>query len=128
MRQGVRLFRVDRMLSISTKGSTFKKPSAIDIRAYVESELNNVPAKWRAEIWLAASPETLRYDLVPSRSQMTSEDGGIMLRCNVNVLESLAAQLLALSCRFVIRQPRELVVALNSLAARASEMAQSHLC
>ncbi|MBI1297815.1 WYL domain-containing protein [bacterium] len=125
MRQDTRLFRLDRIKEITQRAETFERPKGMDVRAYVESQLMNLPALWRTEVWVGASHETLNYDLIPSRSQVTAEDSGIVLRCNVDNLEQHAAMLLALGQRIEIREPTELVAAFASIAERAQTLALS---
>ena len=101
----------------------FERPKGLDVRAYVESQLINLPARWRTEVWIGTSHETLNYDLIPSRSQVAAENGGTVLRCNVDDLEQHAAMLLALGQRIEIREPAELITAFTSIAERAWTLA-----
>lgn len=122
-RQDQRLFRVDRIIAAQKTQVGFEPPAGFDVRAFLERQLQNVPARWQAEVWLAATPETLRYDLLPARASVTEEGGGVVLRCGVNDLQGFAARLLELGCGLELRSPPELKAAFQRLSERAAGFA-----
>lgn len=122
-RQDRRLFRVDRIREAQKTLVGFEAPEAFDARAFTEAQLQNMPARWHAEVWLELPPETLRYALLPPRAAITEENGGVVLRCGVNDLEAFAARLLEFGCPFEIRSPTELLAAFGRLAERAHKVA-----
>ena len=118
-RQDQRLFRVDRIGAARMTQQTFILPDTFDPKQWVQQKLHNVPARWQTEVWLDATSETLRYDLLPARAQVAPEGGGMVLRCGVGNLEGLAARLLELGCRLEVRSPPELRQAFERVAERA---------
>lgn len=124
-RQDRRLFRVDRILEAQRTQVGFASPEGFDARAFIQERLQNVPARWLAEVWLEATSETLRYDLLPPRAAATDENGGVVLRCGINDLEGFAARLLEFGCPFEVRSPTELRAAFGRLAERALQLAPS---
>lgn len=119
LRQDLRLFRVDRIADTRITQVTFEHPAGFDVRGFTEKRLQDIPTQWKTEVWLEATPETLRYDLLPPRASVSSEANGMMLRCGVNDLEQHAARLLELKCRFEIHAPSELKTAFRSVAEQA---------
>ena len=122
-RQDKRLFRIDRIAAAQKTQVGFEPPEGFDVRAFLEQRLQNVPARWQVEVWLGATFETLRYDLVLARASVAEEDGGVVLRCGVNDLEGFAARLLEFGCPFELRSPPELKTAFRKVAERAASFA-----
>jgi predicted DNA-binding transcriptional regulator YafY len=122
MRQDIRLFRVDRIGAVQVSQVLFQSPADFNVREFAKTRLQNIPATWRVEVWFDATPETLRYDLIPPRTELTQLEDGFVLRCGVNNLVSFAARLLEFGCAFQIRQPSELKAAFKTVAERAMKV------
>lgn len=119
LRQDLRLFRADRIANLHKTQVVFERPAQFDVGDFTKERLQTTPARFNTEVWLAVSPETIRYELVPPRAKLTVEDGGMVLRYGVNNLERHAARLLEFQCGMEIRQPPELRQAFRTLAVRA---------
>lgn len=59
------------------------------------------------------------------RASACEEDGGTVVRCGRDSLESFAAMLLSIGCRLVVREPPELRETFAALAERASAAARA---
>lgn len=125
MRQGLRLFRVDRIQSVKVTQTPFESAPDFEMQDFLESSFENLPAMWKTEVWVHATFETLNYAMLPARAKIEPEGNGIVIRCSVNHLEEFAAMLLALSCPVEIRAPEELRAAFGAVAQRAFALAKS---
>ena len=123
LRQDLRLFRVERIASARLTRTAFARPAGFDAREFTSQRLQQTPGRWTTEVRLEATPETLRYDLLPPRVSVAAADGGVLIRCNVNDLEAYAAKLLELGHRFEVHSPPELRLAFRSVARRAARVA-----
>lgn len=125
-RQDNRLFRVDRVQAAHMTQTTFEAPTHFDSEDFTNQRLQNVPARWTTEVWLETTLATLRYDLLPPRANVKEENGGVLLRCNVNDLATYAARLLELNSQLEVRSPPELMLAFKELAERAMTVFEQH--
>ena len=125
-RQDKRLFRVDRIQTLHKTQTTFEAPTHFDIQGFTNQRLQNVPARWITEVWFETTLATLHYDLLLPRTSIEEENGGVLLRCNVNDLEVYAARLLEFNCKIEVRSPSELKLAFKSLAERAMTIFEQH--
>ena len=126
LRQDLRLFRADRIAQVRKTQVLFERPARFDVGDFTTERLQTTPAQFHTEVWLATSPETIRYELVPPRAKLTVEDGGMVLRYGVNNLERHAARLLEFQCEIEVRSPPELTAAFALVAARALKILESH--
>jgi predicted DNA-binding transcriptional regulator YafY len=124
LRADLRLFRADRIVSAHSSTQTFEYPAHFNVREFTQERLQDTPTQWRTEVWLEATSETLRYDLLLPRAALHQESDGMIVRCGVNDLEGYAARLLEFNCRFEIRAPPELKQAFSRIAARALQVAK----
>lgn len=122
LRQDLRLFRADRILETHVTQVSFTPPPDFDVRGFTTRRLQDIPTSWRVEVWLEATSQTLRYDLLSTRADLHEESNGFVLRCGVNDLVGFAARLLELGCPFKIRAPLELKAAFGTLSERAAQV------
>ena len=122
LRQGQRLFRVDRIRGVTCLNKTFERPIGFKLRAFVREGLAFAHESRHVTLWLALSPERLRYVLghLPQEgTSLEAEGDGSLLRCQVPDLEAFALSLLHLRCRLEVREPPELVHVFGRVAERA---------
>jgi predicted DNA-binding transcriptional regulator YafY len=124
-RQDVRLFRADRIGEARVSQVQFSPPTDLNVHDFTKTRLQNIPAAWRIEVWFDATPETLRYDLIPPRTELTRVEDGFVLRCGVNNLVAFAARLLEFGCDFKVRHPPELKAAFATVAKRALQVLEA---
>lgn len=124
MRQALRVFRVDRMEGVEVLDGTFASPHGFDPKAFLLQSLPFAPSQWQVEVWLELPPQEARWRLYDQQVLLEAEGEGSCLRCSTDDLEWFAAVLLKLKCPFTVRQPKELLAALNALGDRAKNLAQ----
>ena len=126
LREGRRLFRVDRIGSVERLAETFERPPDFDLRAFVYSSVAFAPQPWKVEVWLAGSPEALEGRVPWGEAVLGAEAGGTRLHCGASDLEEFAVLLLHLGCRLEVRTPKELVQAFRGVAERALGVVEQH--
>jgi predicted DNA-binding transcriptional regulator YafY len=124
LRLAPRSFRVDRMLEPHSIKGSFKRPTDFDARAFLRQSLPFAPSPWTVEVWLELPLEEAHWRVLPHKMMLEAEDDGTVLRCGTGDLEWVAAVLLSLRCRVVVREPIELRVAFVALAKRAVEISR----
>jgi predicted DNA-binding transcriptional regulator YafY len=124
LRQGVRVFRLDRVVSAELEVDTFTRPPEFDSYQYVLDSLALTPWEWSAEVLLETTLEEARRRIPLGAALVDQTEGGVLLRTHVDRLDWLARMLLTLECPFVIRRPAELREALRRVAAEAAALAE----
>jgi predicted DNA-binding transcriptional regulator YafY len=119
LRLAPRSFRVDRILEPQTIKGNFKRPTDFDARAFLRESLPFAPSPWTVEVWLDLPLEEAHWRVLPHKMMLEADDDGTVLRCGSADLEWVAAVLLSLRCRVVIREPIELRAAFVALAEKA---------
>ena len=123
LRNEVRVFRLDRILSAEMLPASFTRPAGFDWLAYVIHSLATTPGTWRVEIWMKISLEQAQQTISASLGLLEAEGDGVLLRCWVQRLGWFAHLLSGLEWECVIRQPAELREELRILATRANTLA-----
>jgi predicted DNA-binding transcriptional regulator YafY len=119
LRLAPRSFRVDRILEPQTIKGNFKRPTDFDARAFLRESLPFAPSPWTVEVWLDLPLEEAHWRVLPHKMMLEAEGDGTVLHCGSADLEWVAAVLLSLRCRVVIREPIELRAAFVALAEKA---------
>lgn len=122
-REGMRLFRVDRIQNAELGSGTFERPADFDTAAFVR-ESDVPPGPLEAVVWLGRPPDALGSWW--GGATLEAEAGGTRLRLRVGDLEAFALSLLYLSmrhapCGLEVRSPPELKAAFQALAERAAQ-------
>jgi hypothetical protein len=102
----------------------FTRPPRFDPLAFVQEALAVVPGAWHVEAVLATTLEDARAVVPPHEATLEASDDGVLIRLNVEDLDSAARYLVRLGWPFSVRQPEELRGVLQELSAqicRASE-------
>lgn len=116
LRQGIRVFRLDRVRALKVHEEQFTPPANFDCLAYTIQAFAAIPSRWLAEVLLQTSLEQIR-DLVPATFATLEETpDGILLRAYDDDLQHTARFLISLGCPFRVLQPPELVEELRKLA------------
>jgi predicted DNA-binding transcriptional regulator YafY len=118
LRQGIRVFRLDRVAAVEAREERFERPESFDALEQVELSIGQTPGRWHCEVRLALSYQEARERISLSVGSLEETPDGILLRCEVQHLEWLAHYLLGLYCEFTVLEPPELRDALHALAAR----------
>jgi predicted DNA-binding transcriptional regulator YafY len=117
LRQGVRVFRLDRIAALEARDGRFTRPASFDCLAYAIQSFAAIPSRWLAEVVLQTSLEQAHM-AVPTAFATLEEtpDGNVLLRAYDDDLTHMARFLIGLGCRFRILGPPELVAAARMLA------------
>ncbi len=124
LRHGVRVFRLDRVISADLQAETFTRPAGFDSLQYVLESLALTPWEWSAEVLLETTLAEAQRRIPPGSALVEQLEGGVLLRARVDRLDWLARILLTLECPFVIRRPQELRAALRQVGAEATALAE----
>jgi predicted DNA-binding transcriptional regulator YafY len=124
LRGGLRVFRVDRVLSMEPVTERFERPAGFDSLALVMESLAMAPWGWEVEVFLETTLEAVEHRMPPGWAVLEEVDGGVLLRGQYDPLDWLAAQLLLLDCPVTVRKPPQLIETLRALGQRATALAE----
>jgi predicted DNA-binding transcriptional regulator YafY len=125
LRNGMRLFRLDRVLEAAMLEETFVRPAGLDSPGALLSAVANTPGdEWSVEVLLETEAEDVRRQLPPVGLSLEQTQGGTLMRCSTWSLEWVARMLAGLDCSFVVRSPTELREALERRAEEVAVLAK----
>jgi len=124
LREGMRVFRLDRVRNATPEQATFTCPQDFDSLAYVLDSLASTPWSWSVEVLLETTLEDARRRIPPGNAIIKPVAGGVLVQLGVDQLDLMARRLMLLGCPFIVRQPPELRDALRQLAADAATLAE----
>ena len=116
LRNGQRLFRLDRILAVEATDTMFARPVVFDALTAVQSALAAIPGMWAIEVWLGATVEEAQRRTGLPRAYFVEAEGGCLLRSSAEDLERTARDLAGIGVPMVIRCPPELRIALRRYA------------
>src|SRR5919202_1441822 len=128
LRQAVRVFRLDRILTATVEATTFARPAAFASLRYVLESLATEPTGWAVEVLLETTLGEAQRRIPPGSALLEQTACGVVLRAHVERLGWFARLLLTLECPFVIRRPHELRAALRAVASEAAALAEREAC
>lgn len=121
LRQGTRIFRLDRISALELRAEHFTPPSHFDCLDYTIQSFAAIPSRWLVEVVLQTDLEGLRERVPPTFATIEATPEGILFRAYDDDLEHAARFLVYLGCPFRVVQPPELVDALHVLAHQILE-------
>ena len=124
LRQGARLFRLDRVLWAETLEETFERPPGLEKPEAVLRAVANSHRPWEVEVLLETSMERAREMVPPMLASLEETDGGVLLRSTTPDLGGMARVLSGLFCQFVVLKPPELREALVRHAREIAALAE----
>jgi predicted DNA-binding transcriptional regulator YafY len=124
LRQGQRLFRLDRIQQIEATSETFSPPVNFDALEAVQRALASVPRVWQVEVWLQTTLEEIQRKTRLSKAQFEEVSNGVLLRGDVEDLPWLACFLAGLGVPLIIHHPPELRIALRDYALLLASYAE----
>ena len=119
LRAAIRVFKLNHILSVEPGRERFVRPHAFNCLEYVLRSFAAMPDRWLVEVLLETTLEQVRWSIPPSYATLEEppgEVGGVLLRAYDRDLKHTARLLLSLGCRFQVRQPPELLTALQEVA------------
>jgi predicted DNA-binding transcriptional regulator YafY len=124
LRQGQRLFRLDRIQRIELTSETFSPPADFHALEAVQQALASVPGTWQVEVWLQSTLEEIQRKTRLSKAQFEEVSDGVLLRGEVENLPWMACFLAGLGIPLIIHHPPELRAALRQYALLLASYAE----
>ena len=121
LRQGTRVFRLDRIRALDLRAEHFTPPAHFDCLDYTIQSFAAIPSRWLVEVVLQTDLEELRERVPPTFATIEATPEGILFRAYDDDLEHTARFLVYLGCPFRVVQPPELIDALHALAQQILE-------
>jgi predicted DNA-binding transcriptional regulator YafY len=127
LRQGYRLFRLDRLQQVQLLAETFARKEDFDCHAYVLEHLGKVSSRWQIEVEFHAALPTVQQKIPASYGSLTATPEGVLFQGQYGDIASTARYLIGLNLPFVVHQPPELREALLQLAEQVIQSAKGQL-
>lgn len=124
LRQGQRLFRLDRIQQVEVTSDTFALPADFQALEAVQRAIASVPDVWQVEVWLETTLEQAQRQTRLTKAQFEEVDNGVILRGDVDDLEWAARLLAGLGVPLVIHSPPELRAVLRQYALTLANYAE----
>jgi hypothetical protein len=124
LRQGQRLFRLDRILQVEVTGETFSRPADFQALEAIQHALASVPRVWQVEVWLETTLEEIQRKTRLSKAQFEEVQNGVLLRGDVEDLPWMARFLAGLGVPLIIHRPAELRTVLRQYALTLASYAE----
>jgi len=124
LRQGQRLFRLDRIVQVEMANETFSLPVNFDVHKAVQRVLASVPKEWQIEVWLKTTLLEAQRSLRLSQAFFEEKSSGVLLHGEAEDLSWVAQKLAGLGMPFIIHRPQELRVAMSQYAQKLANYAQ----
>lgn len=122
LRNDVRTFRLDRVLSADLCPETFQPPADFNPVEHVERALAATPGVYQVEVLLQASLEQVRQQIPAALGDLVETTEGVLLQCFAQNLHWMAGFLAGLTLPITILQPDALREELRYLIARVQAM------
>jgi predicted DNA-binding transcriptional regulator YafY len=123
-RRALRTFRLDRVSNLTAGSGSFRRPAEFDAREHLRASMPFVQSQHQIDVWIDMPVEQARQSFMPLRVALDEEDGGTRVRCGRDRLEMIAAMLLSMGRRIVVRSPPELRKTFRQLARQALKAAE----
>jgi predicted DNA-binding transcriptional regulator YafY len=127
LRGAMRVFRLDKILSLEVVPETFVRPAGFDSLRFVTESLAMAPWGWEVEVLLETTLDRVERQLRPGWAILEEVEGGVLLRGQYDPLDWIAVQLLHFDCPLIVQKPAELVDILRALGERATRLAERAL-
>lgn len=124
-RKAPRTFRLDRVTDLALCAERFRRPADFDARKYLAERLPFVQSDHQIDVWIDMPAEEAARHFAPWRIATEAERDGTRLRCGRDRLEPIAAMLLSMRRRIVVRGPAELRTTFRELAKQATAAARA---
>lgn len=123
LREGLRVFRLDRVQEIRLLDETFTPPSDFDALDYLINSLATIPSAWDVEVLFAATLEQAQHRISRDIGILEEARDGVLLRTWADGLDWIAYYLMSTRLKFTILNPPELRAKVRELAQQFIDMA-----
>ncbi len=127
LRQGYRVFRLDRVQQIQFLPDTFDRPEEFDCYAYMVEHLAKASAHWQIEVEFHAALEIVQQKIPASYGTLIATPSGVLFQYQYGDLRSTALYLMGLNLPFVIHRPPELRATLLGMAEQMTQIAMAEV-
>lgn len=121
LRKGLRIFRLDRVVSLDITEVAFDRPQDFDPLKHVLKSLEQVPEPFEVEVAIHATVDEARGFFASELHYLEPCAEGVLYRLSTSRLDWVALGLLAIEAPFTIRRPAELFEVFQRLAQRAAQ-------
>jgi predicted DNA-binding transcriptional regulator YafY len=125
LRNALRTFRIDRIMTIEDMNQFFQRPSKFDTLQHVLTTLATMSGAYKVEIVLHATIAQVHQVLAPTAGTLEETEAGIIWRRETYELDWIAQLLLRVDFEVTIRQPVELRDKIRQLAEKAIRIAEA---
>lgn len=123
LRQGLRAFRLDRVVAVQFNETHFVRPADFDVLAFVEESIANTPGVWQVDLLLETTLAEAQRMIPRAVGKPRPVAGGVALRAYVQDLNWFAYFLAHVDCPVQVLQPPAARAALQQLADKIRAMA-----
>jgi predicted DNA-binding transcriptional regulator YafY len=123
LRQGYRVFRLDRIQQVQILTETFEKAEDFDYEAFIREKYDTRGMLMEVEFQVDLA--TVQEKISNLYGTLTPTETGVLLQEHYDDVEAMARYLMALNLPFVIHQPPELREALLRLGERMVQIANA---
>jgi predicted DNA-binding transcriptional regulator YafY len=125
LRNGLRSFRLDRVLRARLLNSSFDRPTDFDPLDYLLTNIATAPGTWHVEVLLRTSLDAAKEMIPADMAVIEAVPHGVMMRCYSNNLDWMARFLAGLRCKITVYEPAALREELRKLAQTVLKMARA---
>ena len=125
LRQGLRSFRLDRVVQVAMKEMEFTRPVDFDAGAHLDFSIATLPRAIAVEVLLKSDIKTATLELGEHIGLFEPCPGGVLFKTRTDGIDWFARQLARLSFDFEIRGPAALTEALRVHAQQILDRHQS---
>ncbi len=123
LREGLRVFRLDRIREAALTESRFVPLASFDAFTYMLNSFEAIPDEWVIEVLLETPLETARQMIPRSLATLVQDGDQVCLRASIRDLHEMALTIIRLGCPFTVIQPPELRATLQAIAASIARWA-----
>ncbi|MFI1825228.1 helix-turn-helix transcriptional regulator [Streptomyces sp. NPDC020412] len=124
LRGELRIFRIDRIVSVVPRTEAFTVPDGFDPVAYLTSTLADGAYRWQVEVTVHGPLAEIARSLPSPAVTLTAQPVGVLLQAHADCLDGMARLLASLEWPFTVHHPDELRQALKDLADRLTAAAE----
>jgi predicted DNA-binding transcriptional regulator YafY len=123
LRDGLRSFRLDRVVAVDALPVSFARPEHFDALAHLAFSLATLPRAHRIEVRLHTDLPTAQAEVFDAIGLLQPTNDGVLLLAQADDLDWFARELARLPFAFDVQAPAALRDALGALAARLQRQA-----
>ena len=124
LRQDLRTFRLDRIVSIEPLEQSFERPKDFDMLGHVLDSMALMPGAYQLEVLIKASMEEAEQVIHRALGTLEQTDEGVLLRRAIPQVDWIAYFLVGLDLPLRVIQPVELRDAIRAIAKKALHMVE----